>query len=372
MKKRLLACFAVVFGMAGGSILLFSHAATPVTNAIEPENGSIVAGAFAAADNTASGGNYVTFPISNGSVLPPAATGNAKPFSATSPFNMPTPTGTVWFDQPLLHSINPPQNNDSRRHWYVLGPFGVYYAKSTDPMWTFNLPDYIAPDWNRNRPAHVFQVHAPDNIASGVDTDKVLIVVDGTTYYEVWDSVVNTATRTVTNGSLAGWATGDIVMGPGAGTLANNDGTRAANFSWDAGLITGHDIASGKIDHALALALPADMLEGLIYKNYIAPATGFDNGGGRGPFKMGTKIGVPAGVAQPAGLSPIGAELFVALQTYGAYVGDFVGGAWPAFYRDNATISDAQVGPLYQYWDHNGSADMDKIGLLLRVANYQP
>jgi hypothetical protein len=63
---------------------------------------------------------------------------------------------------------------------------------------------------------------------------------------------------------------------------------------------------------------------------------------------------------------------FDALQRYGAFVGDFAGGAWPMFYADNHTVTLDQVKPLFAYWDYNGSADMEKIAPLLRVADYQP
>ena len=299
--------------------------------------------------------------------------GNSRPFSDSSPFNTPTPTNTSWFDTPSLHKISPALNGDSFKHWYVNNPFGIFYGTDADPIWTLNLPDYIATDWNRNRHATTFKVHAPASIAAGTDTDHVLFLVNGTTYYELWNAVVDSTHRTITNGAGSpGWATGDIVNGPGAGTLSNNDGTRAANFSWAAGLITGHDLSTGSIDHALAVALPMDMLDGISQKSFIFPATGWDNGGAHGPIKIGSKIGIPVGTAQPAGLTSIGVMTFNSLKSYGAYVGDFVGGAWPAFYIDNNTVDMKDVYPLYTYWGSNGSADMEKIGPLLRIANYQP
>jgi hypothetical protein len=294
-----------------------------------------------------------------------------RPFSAVSPFNTPTPAGTKWFDTPVLHTLPKPNTDgDSRMHWYVLQPFGIYRSSESDPVWTFNMPALIAPDWGRNRPAATFSVHAPANIHAGLDTDKVLIVVDGSTYYEVWDTSVDSANRTVTGPA---WATGDIVRDPGAGTVANNDGVRASNFSWAAGLITGYDLASGSIDHALAIALTQSQLAGLTGDGHIPPATNYDNGGATGPITMGSRLGIPAGVAPPADLSPVGIMVFGALQKYGAFVGDFVGGLWPAFYSDANTVNYASMDPIYASWKDPGySSDMDKILPLLRVANYQP
>ena len=311
---------------------------------------------------------------SNGAkpLAPPIVDPTGRPFSPSSPFNTPTAPGTQWFDTPRLHALPSPINGDTFQHWFVLRPFGVYHSLPTDPMWTFDMPDYIAADWHRNRPAQSFQVRAPADLAHGTDTDKVTVVVDGANYYEVWNTRIDSTNRIVTNDGTPGWATGDFVNGPGAGALANNDGVRAANFSWAAGLITGRDIANGSIDHALAIALTRNMLDDS-YASYVAPATAWDNASGStGPIKMGTKLGIPAGTPKPLGLSPIGSMVFDALQRYGAYVGDFVGGDWPAFYADKLTVTDAQIQPLYAWWDQGGRSDLDKMAPLLRVADYQP
>jgi hypothetical protein len=228
-------------------------------------------------------------------------------------------------------------------------------------------------------------MRAPANLAPGTDSDHILVVADPVSgnYVEVWVASVDSTNRVVTS-TGPGWATGNMITGPGAGTKTNNDGVRAANFSWAGGLITGADLNAGKIDHALAVALPGDMLMGggntghqggvstttpLVYR---APATAWDAGWWTGPIQMGSRIGIPAGTPMPAGLSSIGVMVFNALQTYGAFVGDYAGGEWPNFYADKNTVTDAQVDPLFCYWNNNGSSDMEKIGPLLRIADYQP
>jgi len=137
-------------------------------------------------------------------------------------------------------------------------------------------------------------------------------------------------------------------------------------------LITGHDLRSGKIDHALAVSLTWYQLKAQD-ASHIWPATAWDNGGAQGPIRMGSKLGIPAGTPRPVGLSPLGNLVFDALIEYGAYVGDYCGGPWPMFYSDRNTVPDDRfVWDLYAFWDHAGSADMEKIGPLLRVADYQP
>lgn len=290
-----------------------------------------------------------------------------RPFAASSPWNTPTPAGTKWFDHAALHSRQ--VDGDNFQHWYVLSGITPVYAKPTDPLWTFILPEFRWPEGHRNRGAQMLTTRAPDSLAAGAGTDKVLCLIqpDGS-YVEMWKGEVNAGARQVT---ASGWAMGNIVTGTGCGDPANNAGVRAANFSWAAGQISPDDIKAGVIDHALVVALPAQMLNDRP-NAYRPPATCWDNGQGcLGPFDNGTKIGVPPGAVAPDGLSAIGLLVFKALQRYGAFVGDFVGNTWPAFYAD-ATIPDSTLQPLYAWWAQGGRADIDKIGPLMRVADYQP
>ncbi len=342
----------------------------------------------------------------------------ARPFAANSPFNTPTPTSTVWYDTPNLHVGPPLSNGDTFRHWYVsTDGLHIWWSSPTDPVWTFNMPNFIACGWNRNRPAQTFQIHAPSNISPGSGSDATLGVYDPVSgdYIEVWQASVNSSTHTVTSSPGPGWGTGNAITGTGVGTLCVNgnpptgginSGVRAANFAWGAGLITGADIAAGKIDHAIAIALPPDMLMDGVYTGYRnggtsgekawrAPATAWENDKPgldvRGPIEMGTKIGIPQSAPKPplcadptksgpSCLSNIGSMVFDAARTYGIYVGDLTGGQWPIFYIDAGSVTGQQVDPLYAFWNYcnvvNGtnvcSADMEKIGPLLRVADYQP
>jgi hypothetical protein len=304
-----------------------------------------------------------------------ATVNRARPFSATSPWNTPTRAGTRWYDVSSLHRLG----DGSFRHWWVnTESVGIWWSRPSDPVWTFRMPAYVAPSFHRNRPAATLKMRAPANLAAGTDVDHILVVVDPASgrYVEVWQASVDPRTRTVTNrAGSPGWATGNAISGPGAGTRSNNDGVRAANFSWAAGLLTGADIAAKRIDHALVLALPSDMLKGGGTTGsgaWRAPATAWDAGYWGGRIQMGSRIGIPAGARRPSGLSTLGVAMFNALQKYGAFVGDFAGGPWPNFYADKHTVSSKAACSLFCYWDHNGSSDMEKIGPLLRVADYQP
>lgn len=304
----------------------------------------------------------------------------ARPFSATSPWNTPTPPSTRWFDAPALRRLP----GGSARHWWVnTKSVGIVWTSARDPLWTFVLPDYVAPEWHRNRPASTFRFRAPSDLQAGTDSDRILVVIDAVTgnYVELWESEVDARTRTVTNRpGQPGWARGNAITGPGAGTISNNDGVRASNFSWAAGLITGADLARRRIDHALVVSLTIDTLRGGSppVGPYRAPATSGNGAWPRGTIVMGSRIGIPRGVPRPRDLSPTGVMVFDALQQYGAFVGDFAGGPAPVFYADgNSVPGDAMdahgvFDDLVGYWDHGGSADMEKIAPLLRVADYQP
>ena len=67
------------------------------------------------------------------------------------------------------------------------------------------------------------------------------------------------------------------------------------------------------------------------------------------------------------------------MQKYGVYIGDFAGGL-PALYADKNTVTEVQMEPLYYFWQYckagqtgdQCQADMEKIAVLLRIADYQP
>lgn len=312
----------------------------------------------------------------------PLPTG-AGPFASTSPWNTATPTDTVWYNYAPLGTLTTPElgarSGSTSRIWYPAETsVGVWHSTNADPLWTFNMPDYIFVPFNRNRSASTFTFHCPADMVPNTDSDHILCVVNDDTgdYVEIWQAEVNSGAKTVTNISgQPGWARGNLITGPGAGTTGgNNDGVRASNYSWIGGLITAQDLTEGTINHALAIALTFYTLEGNGSDfNWISPATAKDVGGAAGNILMGSKIGIPHTEIPPVGLSSMGLTLWNCLQTYGAYVGDYAGGPWPIFYPDLNSISDLTVfNPWFAYWDYGGVCDVDLINPYLRVANYQP
>lgn len=95
-------------------------------------------------------------------------------------------------------------------------------------------------------------------------------------------------------------------------------GESATGISYLATAITEQDIASGSIDHALALQIPE--CNGDTY-----PADRGDCGDNPGQPPEGQWFRLPANLALPAGLTPFARMVFVALQKYGAVVTDQAG-----------------------------------------------
>jgi hypothetical protein len=322
----------------------------------------------------------------------------ARPFSASSPFNTPTPDTIVWKDNHFLHTCEGADcSGDPRRYWWPVMTFGVVWSRSTDPLWTFDLPELDATAWHRVHPATKLQMRAPETLQVPYD-DGVVLVADEITgdYIELYGATITRATHTVVPADNTSWATGNMITGTGTGDKATNlnGGVRATNFSWAAGSITKADIDSGKIDHALALALPAlcsiPILRGGAVDvdpgPYCAPATcgnGSMGSTAADTITMGAKIGIPKGSKRPDGLSRIGNMVFDAMVTYGAYVGDGAGGASIIFAVDGLSFGmkdiskeipyeqiPAELKALYASWDMpGGKADFDLMEPLLRVSD---
>ncbi len=324
----------------------------------------------------------------------PTGVNKARPFAANSPWNTPTPVGTQWFDTPTMH-VNTDYSHTG--HWSLtVGSIGIFWSSPSDPIWTFNMPDYVAPTWGRNRPATSFTLRAPANIVVGTDSDHALVVADPVSgnYVEVWEASIDASTHTVTSNG-PGWATGNAITGLGVGGLVadggNNAGIRASNFSTIGGLLTSGDWKSGVIDHALVVALNPQILKRGAPTPYLAPATSGDAGGANtGLIIMGSKLGIPSDQVMPTVLNaeiPAGSGkrpgkmLWEALQKYGMYVGDVTGGT-TQFYADFIDVPGAAPNfesgywsPLFAFWDNNygtGKSAMEIILPYLRVADYQP
>lgn len=131
-----------------------------------------------------------------------------------------------------------------------------------------------------------------------------------------------------------------------SGVFTNPYGLAASGISYLATTITEADIASGAIDHAIALQMPVCSAPA------IAPANRTDCGSQPGMPQYGMRFRLPSNLAMPAGLTPYARIVFKALQNYGAVFTDYSGAVmlaseWPA---DWAAEGHAGTDPITTSW----------------------
>ena len=180
----------------------------------------------------------------------------------------------------------------------------VVRAKTTDPLVTLEAV--------RNGVTHQIRIPANTQPTGGSDMHVTIISPDGKTAYDTFKMEKLSSTR---------WRA--AVVNPtdlkGSGI---NYGTRAAGVPAFAGLIRSHELAAKKIPHALAIAVPNEILK----SGHIWPAKRQDTNGAwaySGGVPMGSLLAIPGNVdLDSLGLSPEGMALGKALQNYGGYVVD--------------------------------------------------
>ena len=120
------------------------------------------------------------------------------------------------------------------------------------------------------------------------------------------------------DGGIAACWGGMLNVQGSSGVFPSPFGLAATGISYLATAITQGDVASGHIDHAIALDVPR--CNGFVY-----PAVRGDCGTDPGQPGEGQWFRLPAGLAMPTGLSPFAQMVFVALQRYGAVITDQAG-----------------------------------------------
>jgi hypothetical protein len=170
-------------------------------------------------------------------------------------------------------------------------------------------------------------VPIPTDAIPSPDTDRKMVVVDCTVAdqpraWSFWSlKKQDTANGEWTVGTNAfGW----VDLSARGDGLNNYDGGRwggrASSWNYIAGLILPEEIARGRIDHALAIALPGQALS----PSAVWPARGSD-GYSRDPYAipMGSHLQLDPNLDIDSLSLSSGAKVIAkALQTYGAWVGD--------------------------------------------------
>jgi hypothetical protein len=199
----------------------------------------------------------------------------------------------------------------------------VYFVDGSTPMRTVTATTVGGQGFDSG----TAQVPIPDGAKPAEGTDAHLAIVNRQTNQEwgMW----------ATSSDASGWhaevaATADLggtgVRPPTASApWWMGHGARACGFPLSAGLITVDQMRSGVIDHALVVAYPH-----IRSRYYASPASTAQNGFAtalptRG-MPCGTRIQLdPSLNLDTLKLSPSGKIIARALQTYGAFVGDFSG-----------------------------------------------
>jgi hypothetical protein len=231
------------------------------------------------------------------------------PFSSTSTWNQATPTNSTFtkVDWPSSNGYN------YSVAWDAYSP-AVYVASASDPLVQVSVPG----GWGY--PGGVVSVHMPAAANGAAGTDGELVVIDGDVAYNFWQF-----SRTgSTTAQASSYGAENIVTGDGWGSKSPflSAGTTAVGASELGGLLVKAETDQGQINHALQLVVDSK----LVKSGFTGDAIAGDGSSASGIVQEGDHLGIPPDTPMPAGLSPLGQEVFRAMQQYGAYVVDVAGG----------------------------------------------
>ena len=173
-------------------------------------------------------------------------------------------------------------------------------------------------------------------------SDNPLVIWQPSTHtgWELW----KTARQSATSYSAC-WG-GKLDTATSDGVFQYPYGLSATGISYLATAITEADVASGSIDHAIAITLPR-------CDSSVYPADRTDCGDDVGQPGEGQWFRFAAGTQMPSGLTPFAQMVFRAIETYGAVVTDQ---AWGVFLEAEQTSDWAAEGrtgidPITASWD---------------------
>ena len=218
----------------------------------------------ASADTSVCGQAFGSFSASN---FPSACW---RPYGSSSPFNRPLPANPTLAPDSASIIANLTANGDNFEgstgqfaFTSDAGRDGVYYARSADPVITIHCTYYWGPGTcSGANKVNIDgqQIHVPAGaMPQDNGSDAHMTVVDQANQVE-YD--FEHAVWSADHQSLNVWSGAEIPAGPNLGTGLGAGGT-AAGFSTLAGLITAPELASGTINHALAINLPCT--NGVVY-----------------------------------------------------------------------------------------------------------
>ena len=191
---------------------------------------------------------------------------------------------------------------------------------------------------------------------NGSSDDPLMIYQPSTgTAWEFWEVQANP------DGSYSACWGGKLSMSTSNGVFPSPFGLSATGISYLGTTITEADVASGSIDHAIAVALPGCY-------GYVYPAdredcpSHPDNVPGQPP--EGQWFRFPANLPMPSGLTPFGQMVFKAIQTYGMVVTDYAGAVMLEAEQPSDWAAEGNSGtdPVTASWD--GQAEYSVVANL--------
>jgi hypothetical protein len=186
-----------------------------------------------------------------------------RPYSSSSPFNRPLPANPTVASDSASIIANLTANNanfEGSTGQFAFtsddGRDGVYYSRPSDPVVTLHCTYYWGPGTcsGANKVnIDTQQIHIPAGaMPQDNGSDMHMTVVDQTNQLE-YD--FEHATWSPDHKTLNVWSGAEVPAGPDLGSGLGGGGT-AAHTATLAGLITEPELASGTINHALAINLP--------------------------------------------------------------------------------------------------------------------
>lgn len=271
-----------------------------------------------------------------------------RPYADSSPFNRPIPA-------------SPPLMADSAAMVETLTGFGrmqkleagngggrsdfnrpVYFSRADDPVFTITC---TRTDWGRC-PVEGRQVRMPDEARPAGHSDAHLAVIDPQTGIEV--DLWQVQDKPSGGGKLVvSWGDRLSVHGDGVGSTATGAGVAV-----HAGLIRAEELAAGRIDHALAMAI--DCTNG----SHVYPAIKVDSecDSGTAP-PMGARLQLDLSEAEVDALDVPGWKTTIlhALRRYGAYVIDSGGTSAILMESEQGHSAFGEANPLVDFFKANGA-----------------
>ena len=299
--------------------------------------------------------------VRSGRVVP-APDPNALGETVVYPF-----TGTQWTSvipaNPTLAPNSAGLVTNFNKQWATQPGWGVppqagpsrFIVHGNSIAWT-NMDVNPGHRWTSYNPSGTISVPLPPNFQPGGGTDAEVTVydVDNNHIYDFW--VVGPQN---TDGSWTCNTMCDAVLTnfPGVysptpttwGGSSLGSSCSASRFPYGAGMITLADVLSGGINHAISITIgsagawvpPANQNDGTLNNTVDTEYS---------TVPEGTRFFFPPAVPIPAGLDPFAEMVFVAIQTYGAFIFDETAGNGLNIPVENFSLWSAWAGGQGPQW----------------------